>query len=391
MRPSDDEHPLAAAAAAHDTTDVEQFDRTGETSSPSDKQQDIDADWQTVTSEQAPTVLPPARRRPIDLVLHLNTKNVGSSLADVSDVSDDGSSHHFVGGEEEEQQQQEELRLFATRGRHLQQHQRPARAAAAIRRMSRDAASLAKRSDLRKPLSYTSLDDDSDPGRDEYNIGISARNDSRRRTDKGQPRHHHHHPYHHHPWSLAAMNRDSQELLGIGSRDRYPYSPPAPPLTPLTPLALHGTQMCRGFATDSHHHLRRHHHHHHDRHSGATQTSIPRLPFPLISLPEAAALQYQRRERGEEDHTDPGPMFAAKARSCTISTVSTMGPNTPCTPLGHHLLPPDVLTKPPQAYLGRNRAHGLCKLTTTRRSSFLLLLPLYPHPSLSNRTGVFTL
>ena len=50
---------------------------------------------------------------------------------------------------------------------------------------------------------------------------------------------------------------------------------------------------------------------------------IPRLPFPLISLPEAAMLQHFRRERGEEDHTDPGGSFAARGRSNTISTVDS--------------------------------------------------------------------
>ncbi|KPM34097.1 hypothetical protein AK830_g12473 [Neonectria ditissima] len=50
---------------------------------------------------------------------------------------------------------------------------------------------------------------------------------------------------------------------------------------------------------------------------------IPRLPFPLISLPEAAMLQHFRRERGEEDHTDPGGSFAGRGRSNTISTVDS--------------------------------------------------------------------
>lgn len=58
---------------------------------------------------------------------------------------------------------------------------------------------------------------------------------------------------------------------------------------------------------------------------------IPRLPFPLISLPEAAMLQYFRRERGEEDHTDPSISFAARGRSRTVSTISSS--NFPQTPL----------------------------------------------------------
>lgn len=69
------------------------------------------------------------------------------------------------------------------------------------------------------------------------------------------------------------------------------------------------------------------------------QGGAPRLPFLLISLPEAARLQSVRRERGEEDHTDPPGSFAAKARSArsgTIRTMSTMTtPLTPFSPVGN--------------------------------------------------------
>ncbi|KAF7541982.1 hypothetical protein G7Z17_g11838 [Cylindrodendrum hubeiense] len=50
---------------------------------------------------------------------------------------------------------------------------------------------------------------------------------------------------------------------------------------------------------------------------------IPQLPFPLISLPEAAMLQHFRRERGEEDHTNPAGSFAARGRSTTFSTAES--------------------------------------------------------------------
>lgn len=50
---------------------------------------------------------------------------------------------------------------------------------------------------------------------------------------------------------------------------------------------------------------------------------IPRLPFPLISLPEAAMLQHFRRERGEEDHTNPAGSFASRGRSNTMSTAES--------------------------------------------------------------------
>ncbi|RDA89124.1 hypothetical protein CP532_2278 [Ophiocordyceps camponoti-leonardi (nom. inval.)] len=63
-----------------------------------------------------------------------------------------------------------------------------------------------------------------------------------------------------------------------------------------------------------------------------------RLPFPLISLPEAARLQSFRREQGQEDHTDPPGFFAAKARSVRSATVSTMSTvPSPMTPLSAYV------------------------------------------------------
>lgn len=57
---------------------------------------------------------------------------------------------------------------------------------------------------------------------------------------------------------------------------------------------------------------------------------IPQLPFPLISLPEAAMLQHFRRERGEEDHTEPIGSFVSRQRHGTVSTTaSSRGPTTP--------------------------------------------------------------
>lgn len=81
---------------------------------------------------------------------------------------------------------------------------------------------------------------------------------------------------------------------------------------------------------------------------------IPRLPFPLISLPEAAMLQYFRRERGEEDHTDPSVSFAARGRSGTASTISTSNlPQTP--PSGRSDVPAtssrDYVARPTLAHL----------------------------------------
>lgn len=50
---------------------------------------------------------------------------------------------------------------------------------------------------------------------------------------------------------------------------------------------------------------------------------IPQLPFPLISLPEAAMLQHFRRERGEEDHTEPSGSFISRPRLGTVSTTAS--------------------------------------------------------------------
>ena len=82
---------------------------------------------------------------------------------------------------------------------------------------------------------------------------------------------------------------------------------------------------------------------------------IPRLPFPLISLPEAAMLQYFKRERGEEDHTDPASSFAGRARQGTSSTVSSS--NCPRTPVSTQFggLPSSPLVPlplPPLTYRG---------------------------------------
>ncbi|KAK2937241.1 hypothetical protein FoTM2_000459 [Fusarium oxysporum f. sp. vasinfectum] len=49
-------------------------------------------------------------------------------------------------------------------------------------------------------------------------------------------------------------------------------------------------------------------------------SKIPRLPFPLVSLPEAAMLQQFKRQRGEEDHSQSAGNFGARGRSNTIST-----------------------------------------------------------------------
>ncbi|KJZ77466.1 hypothetical protein HIM_03190 [Hirsutella minnesotensis 3608] len=89
---------------------------------------------------------------------------------------------------------------------------------------------------------------------------------------------------------------------------------------------------------------------------GGLQGSLQDLPFSLISLPEAAVLQYFRRERGEEDHTDLPESFAARARTTrpgTISTLSsTYGPMTPLSAFHDSHLRDSTMGqhKPPPAY-----------------------------------------
>ncbi|KAH7269583.1 uncharacterized protein BKA55DRAFT_532235 [Fusarium redolens] len=59
-------------------------------------------------------------------------------------------------------------------------------------------------------------------------------------------------------------------------------------------------------------------------------SKIPRLPFPLVSLPEAAMLQQFKRQSGEEDHSQSAGNFGARGRSNTISTENS--PTVPKTP-----------------------------------------------------------
>ena len=65
---------------------------------------------------------------------------------------------------------------------------------------------------------------------------------------------------------------------------------------------------------------------------------VPCLPFPLVSLPEAANRQQFRRQFGEEDHTEPASSFIARARSRTLSTITSS--RTPT-------YPPPVARAPP--------------------------------------------
>ncbi|CAG9987979.1 unnamed protein product [Clonostachys byssicola] len=66
-----------------------------------------------------------------------------------------------------------------------------------------------------------------------------------------------------------------------------------------------------------------------DAHAGLWGGRYPRRRHqPPAGLPEASALQLQRRECGEEDHTENGSSFRSKPRSATISTASSRRPQT---------------------------------------------------------------
>lgn len=280
-------------------------------------EKDTDGDWQTVTTEQAP-------HRALELTLRLN-RDVGSSLADVSDASEDETFDKFIDASANSQKVRhthdgrkgyDDISKTQTTstGFPRQSHsvnRAQSRAAAAVphlNRLSTDTSNKpklsSKLSEMRKPvMSYNSLD--SDPEQDEFEAALPVSPNAVVETVSRR----------HKQWSGSLRRRDSQEILGLGTRDGdTPYK-------------------SRDFAHQS----------------SLLDYSIPQLPFPLISLPEAALLQSERRRRGEEDHTEVGSMFAAKARSFTISTVSSYGPKTPNTPVydAHYT---SGLPKPQKAY-----------------------------------------
>lgn len=98
---------------------------------------------------------------------------------------------------------------------------------------------------------------------------------------------------------------------------------------------------------------------------------IPRLPFPLISLPEAAMLQHFRRERGEEDHTEPAGSFTGKSRSGTVSTISSS--HVPWTPItadfGRSSGTSPCTPKPPPLAHRASRLHEVHSPTTSKPPS----------------------
>ncbi|KAG9256058.1 uncharacterized protein F5Z01DRAFT_672699 [Emericellopsis atlantica] len=127
---------------------------------------------------------------------------------------------------------------------------------------------------------------------------------------------------------------------------------------PSTPNFIVFDKACYGTATAGETHACGQSHVLHDEFTAG----IPRLPFPLVSLPEAALLQHFRRERGEEDHTENGSSFSAKARSVTLSSVTSSQPLTPQSPffdyreaLKRGSLPFPATTLPPSRLRGTSR------------------------------------
>ncbi|KAG6000632.1 hypothetical protein E4U43_001552 [Claviceps pusilla] len=379
LKTASDEHPLSQPQLDDDLINSSLSASGGE------RQHDAEEDWQTVTTEQT------RRPRALELTLRLD-RDVGSSLADISVSGVSGVEFDdFVGGANTEIQfrsarnvppprpPSQHGRAFGHdpnasrpsdpffRQSYQKHHRRPARAAAAIRhlshRLSPDHLRTRTRTCLRNPIpSYASLDSDLDR---EFQTGphrprttTITRDDGYGGGDVDDDNHDDGHshddeedqdspPFRSNNWPVSALRLDSQEILGNGIRhDNHSTAYHSP-----RPFAAAAPQPPAPPSSSSHHH------HHHHRSSLTTITTLPRFPFPLISLPEAAALQSQRRERGQEDHSDPGPAFAAKARSCTISTISTNSPNTPASPArGSSSC---WLAKPKQAYRPHDRGHTL--------------------------------
>ncbi|QUC21474.1 uncharacterized protein UV8b_05717 [Ustilaginoidea virens] len=262
--------PLSPTADEHPLSELDMLVR-----STCEGRREADADWQTVTTEQAPV-------RALELTLRLD--DAGSSIADVSDVTEPESLDQFVG-----------QTPVSQAGRRHGSHAPPPRG---------NTTTTTSTACLRAP--YPRLGSsgrlDGQPCRRRAAAAmrrLSSRLSHEARATPGLSR-------------LSELRRlatsyaslDSQELLGHAAQ-------PPPPTDSLC--------RSRGFAACQ---------------DVLHEAARARFPFPLISLPEAAALQSTRRERGEEDHTDPGPAFAAKARSCTISTTtSTTGPRTPVSPV----------------------------------------------------------
>ena len=257
-----------------------------------------DGDWQTVSTD--PTLAPP---RGFNDILG---KGAGSSLADITDTSgcdfclgDNSSTDRILQNPSQPGTYQSSDTLGDKRTSRLmlgfqgprpfppthnqrrQDRRPPSRAAAAIRRFSNtfrrdhfaNRPSSAQRNVELATLGhgYDSLSSD-----DEANPGSGASL----------------------PWSINQQSPGRTDFR----HESYPSGVPESPMTPGSP------------------HMR----------CVETPNGLRRLPFPLISLPEAAMLQRIRRARGEEDHTVSGGSFISRTWSGTASTASSSQfPRTP--------------------------------------------------------------
>ncbi|KAG5984346.1 hypothetical protein E4U55_005124 [Claviceps digitariae] len=386
LETASDEHPLSQPQLDDDLI-------INSSLSERERQHDAEEDWQTVTTEQT------RRPRALELTLRLD-RDVGSSLADisVSGASDDDFDH-FVGGTSAEVQfrsaqnipplappaPSQRERAFGhsaqrptdhvLRQSYQKHHRRPARAAAAIRHLSNRLSPdlFGTRTRLRDPIpSYASLDSDlhreyqHEPhhprtapradGDGDVHDDDDDDNDVKEEEEEDQDSP----PFRTNNWPVSVLRLDSQEILGHGihhhNNHNTTYHHP--------PRHFAATAAAAASSSSSHHH-------HHRSSLTTTSLTLPRFPFPLISLPEAAALQSQRRQRGQEDHSDPGPAFAAKARSCTVSTISTNGPHTPASPA--RISSSCWLAKPKQTYRPHEPTHTLPNPSPD-------LLDPYPYP-----------
>ncbi|KAL3606094.1 hypothetical protein FPOAC2_01048 [Fusarium poae] len=278
-----------------------------------------EGDWQTVTSEQAFNSM---QQEYLDSI----AKGTGSSLADVSDVTERGPQlrtysstdriiHHPYGDNP-----YDSYHIRRDRGTNLavsvpRYGNGPGTFASNTARkfvqpMSRLPESAARLSNIfrrdqneQTPDGHGILLSDLDPKRASYQSLDSDAIPSGDTADSNLPN----------GQKFFSWNR-IRETLG--------REPPKTPLTILDqPLYRHGIQ-------DSENSNKSKHIPHDD-----FLKQLPTLPFPLISLPEAQMLQRFKRQRGEEDHTESARNFAARGRSNTISTAASPGlPVTPSPP-----------------------------------------------------------
>ncbi|KAI5467268.1 hypothetical protein BGZ63DRAFT_398863 [Mariannaea sp. PMI_226] len=104
--------------------------------------------------------------------------------------------------------------------------------------------------------------------------------------------------------------------------------------------------------------------------------SLPRLPFRLISLPEASMLQHFKRQRGEEDHTEPARSITGRIGSHTTSTLNSMAsPNTLSSSQFHHSLASrtDKIVRPDPIHHYHGVNNGLHYRDSSERISDMLI------------------